>query len=321
MGIRRVEHKEEAITMTTAAEIEAQDQGLDNGEDDSDSEMFVDAATPKSEAGRADDRVWEHAAPKVRVKEEPTDGDSMDIDSLPSEGQFKTPDSPELKKKDLVASDEKKKKKRKTAAKDLEDEITERDLDRMLHMFTLGEKEGHAKELEGHMFLFQFPPVLPPLNQVPDEGAPTLVKPEPADDDDLFVTNAPPKATANIDLTNEPDTEVKKEEGEADESEVKVKVEDTIKEGGFIGNLVVRKSGKVELDWGGSTLILDLGTQSSFLQQAVILEEADAKPGQATEMSGAAFGMGKIQGSFGLAPKLSDEEEWVVDPDDLIVPA
>jgi DNA-directed RNA polymerase III subunit RPC4 len=37
-------------------------------------------------------------------------------------------------------------------------------------------------------------------------------------------------------------------------------------------------------------------------------------------MAGAAYGMGKIQGSFALAPVWGDEEDWVVDPKDLEIP-
>lgn len=322
MGIRRVEHKDEAVTMTTAADIEAQDHGIEG--EDSDSEgMFIDSDGTKAEdgaPGTPDDGEWEHAVPKprgaVRIKDEPTDGDAMDIDDLPK-GGFKAPDSPELKKKGLVGSDDKKKKK-KTAAKDLEEEITTQDLERMVEMFTLGEQDGRNNELEGHMFLFQFPPVLPTLKVVSTESAPTLVKPDPDDEDELFVSNVPPKTTAKIDLTKESESKVKTEE-DAEESDKEEEHEEN-KQGGFVGQLVVRKSGKVELSWGGKTLLMVPGTQSNFFSQAVLLEDGDVKPGQVTDVSGTAFGMGRIQGSFALAPTWEEEEDWDVDPEDLMIP-
>ena len=309
--------------MTTAAEIEAQDHGIEEGEESDSEGMFIDTEGSKSDdgpTGASDDGVWEHAVPKprgkVNIKDEPTDGDAMDIDDL-REGGSKAPDSPELKKKSLDGADDKKKKK-KTAAKDLEEEIIAHDLERMVEMFTLGEQDGRTNELEGHMFLFQFPPVLPALKAVPTEAAPDLVKPEPDDEDDLFVSNVPPKTTANIDLTKEPDSKVKTEEGEEESDEEEEHEEDT--QGGFVGQLVVRKSGKVELSWGGKTLLMVPGTQSNFFSQAVLLEDGDVKPGQTTEISGTAFGMGRIQGSFALAPTWEEEEDWDVDPEDLMVP-
>lgn len=316
MGIRRVEHKEEAVTMATAAEIEAQDRGEEPDGGNSDSELFVGSGgTPKGEPG-ADNSVWEHAVPKTRtqvqIKQEPVDGDAMDLD-MP-EGKLKTPDSPELTKKDLAGADEKKKK--KAVVKDLEEEWAAKKLERMLDLFTMREEGGHANDLEGHMFLFQFPSVLPTLKPVPADGAATVVKPEPEDDDDLFVSNDPPKTTTSIDLTGTPDTKIK-EEGDEEDNEAETKHEDELKEAGFVGNLIVRKSGKVELSWGGQPLVVEPGIQTNFFSQAVLIEEGDVKPGQTVEYAGAAYGMGRIQGKFTLAPVWQDEEEWVIPEGDL----
>ncbi|KAM7199221.1 RNA polymerase III RPC4 domain containing protein [Naviculisporaceae sp. PSN 640] len=314
MGIRRVEHTEDTVTMATAAEIEAQDRGEAPGGGDSDSELFVDnGGSPKGEAG-ADDSVWEHAVPKshgqVQIKQEPVDGDVMDLD-MP-EGKLKTPDSPELGKKDLAGADQKKKKK-KQVVKDPEEEWNAAQIERMLDLFTLREGAGLANQLEGHMFLFQFPAVLPKLKPV---GG-SIVKPEPQDDDDeLFVSNDPPKMTANIDLTG-PDSDIKKEGDEQDEAG-SAENDNELKETGFVGNLIVRKSGKVELNWGGNfPLVVEPGIPSNFFSQAVLIEEGDVKPGQTVDFDGTAYGMGRIQGKFTAAPVWQGEEEWEISEEDL----
>jgi len=333
MGIRRIEHEEDKIMMATAADIEAQDRGLDKvdeQEDDGSSSdgLFVDEVrTTKKEVPHIpakDEEVWEHALPKSRVKIKDEDGEQMDLDQIP-EGRFKAPDSLEQRKKDafMKESDDKKAKKRKG---DTEEDLLTQDLEHLVNLFSIdnsgAKKDGEDKgntELEGHMFLFQFPPVLPPLTSTAPKAPKADVKPEPTDDDDEddIVMFAPQKKApaANIDLTQ--DADKVKAEDEADEpADNDANAEAG---GGFVGNLVVRKSGKVELSWGGKTLLLAPGTQANFLSSAVLLESSDVKP-QPGQVSGAAYGMGKIQGSFALVPTWGDEEEWDVDPEDLAIP-
>ncbi|KAK4138026.1 hypothetical protein BT67DRAFT_371869 [Trichocladium antarcticum] len=324
MGIRRVEHKEEGVTMTTAAEIEAQEKaGAEDDESDEES-LFVGGATGEDLSGPSKDEDA-MAQPRGQIKKEGGEEDAMELDAIP-EG-IKTPESPELKKKTLAG--EPKAKKISVALKDVETEILASDLERMVDLFTLqGDDTTATAEdgitnsaaLEGHMFLFQFPPVLPPLRAVPREGTSTNpIKPEP-DDDDVVMLNQPP---VNIDLTQDAAAadKVKKEgDGGGEGSQAGDEEGDEFKQGGFIGNLVVRRSGKVELSWGGQKLQLMPGTQTNFLSTAVLIEEADVKEGDVSQFAGVAYGMGKIQGSFASAPTWGDEEDWVVDPDELRIP-
>ena len=330
MGIRRVEHKDEGVTMTTAAEIEAQEKAGDVEEESDEDGLFVGGPPQvEDEELPKDEGVWEATQARA-VKTEGDVGaeaaaggdDVMELDEGPA--AIKAPDSPELKKK--VPVSEQKPKKKLAVPKDAEAEIVSEDLHRMVELFTLQSDDtlvedgtGTNAALEGHMFLFQFPPVLPPLHIVPRDGTstnPVPIKPEP--DDDVVMLNQP---AVNIDLTQDGDGKVKKEgEGEEDGEGSDAEDGDELKQGGFIGNLVVRKSGKVELSWGGQKLELTPGTQTNFLSTAVLIEQADVKPTDASQMAGVAYGMGKIQGSFALAPVWGDEEDWVVDPDDLAAP-
>ncbi|GAB1314040.1 RNA polymerase III RPC4-domain-containing protein [Madurella fahalii] len=322
MGIRRVEHKEEEVTITTAAEIEAQEKAGAADEHESEEEgLFVDGPSGEnvSEPPR-DEAVWEHAVPQPRshvgIKTEDSEGQGMDLDEI-SEG-MKAPESPEQKKKVLAQPGGEPKPKKSAAPKDPEAEIIAQDLQRMLNMFTLQGSDGGASPLEGHMFLFQFPRILPPLKVArrDDDAAKTLIKPE-AGNDDLVMSDRPADGThnaAHIDLTQDADGVKKEADGGAEEEE------DGLEVGGYIGNLVVRKSGRVELSWGGLPLEAGPGVQANFLQTAVLIEDAETKPTDVSRYAGAAYGMGKIQGSFALAPIWSEEEDWVVDPKDLEIP-
>ena len=329
MGIRRVEHKEEEVTMTSAAEIQAQERGEAQVEDDESSDdLFVDQ-------GRTRDEAAGHA--RTNVKSEDETGGAMDLDEIPEGdgGSLKTLNSPGQKKKDGILQDaahDQKHRKRKGALVDPEDELVAQDLARLVELFSIGgadaEKkdvaEGVGSALEGHMFLFQFPPVLAPLKSTSPETRSSRVKPEP--DEEVVMLDQPKNgaaASARIDLTDD-DHKVKAERANDDGGGADGDGEGTSgaqmqKEGGFVGHLVVRRSGKVELSWGGNKLVLAPGTQTNFLSQAVLLEEVDSKP-QPGQAGGAAYGMGKIQGSFALVPTWGEEEEWEVDPDDLVIP-
>mgnify|MGYP002622318238 CR=1 FL=1 len=334
MGVRRIEHKEEQVTLTTAAEIEAQDNAGGEVSESSDEEgLFVGGPSGEelisgSGSGSGGGGGGGSGGDDIKIKKEPGDADAMDMDAIP-EG-IKAPDSPELKKKALVG-EQKPKKKSAAGLRDPEAEALAEDLQRNLDLFTISGDDVAATEeggainpsLEGHMFLFQFPRVLPPLKAVSRAGK---VKSEPNDDDVVMLNQTP----AHIDLTQEnpsDKTKVKKENpddvenAEEDDSEG-----DELHQGGYLGDLIVRKSGRVELSWGGMKLEMMPGTQASFLSTVVLIEEADIKPdgeGQAQaptqsgQMGGVAYGMGKIQGSFALAPAWGEEEEWIVTEEEL----
>ncbi|KAL2017580.1 hypothetical protein VTK56DRAFT_1953 [Thermocarpiscus australiensis] len=328
MGIRRVEHKEEEVAMTTAAEIEAQEKAGTLEEEESDEEGLFVGGPAGEDLLDKDEGVWEHALSRPRNKVKIKQEDEMDMDQIP-EG-IKQPESPEQKKKMLAQSTGDQKPKKKVAApKDPEAEVIAEDLERMVDLFTLQDHDVAAEDetadraasaLEGHMFLFQFPPVLPPLRAIPRETSARPIKPEPTDDDLVMLDQPQHGAPVNIDLTQDADKVKKEGDGEEGEDGHVEKDQDQLREGGFVGNLIVRKSGKVELSWGGQTLQLMPGTQANFLSTAVLIEEADVKPGDASsQMAGVAYGMGKIQGSFALAPRWGDEEDWVVGAGDLQV--
>ncbi|KAK1594748.1 RNA polymerase III RPC4-domain-containing protein [Colletotrichum navitas] len=307
MGIARIDKKEEKKVIATSAELEAEEQGK------AEESLWVDAneawpgAVPRVEE---ETKVW-HAAPKgmVHVKAEPgAEPGAMDIAPVDFNARVKssTPDAEEK-----VTPEPKTK---KTAA-DPEVEMITHDMQLLLgELGTVSDENSKAPESEaiqdkdGRLYLFQFPPLLPPLHPT---TAPK-VKPEP---DDVVMMDPPGEA---VDLTNsEENIRAKAEE---DKDIDLTDINQLVSQAGMMGKLKVRKSGKVELDWGGRTLELSPAAGMNFLTTAVIVEESDekTKPGV---VGGDSIGMGKIMGRFVLAPTWGDEEEWEVDPDDLAIPS
>ncbi|KAH8198792.1 hypothetical protein TruAng_007067 [Truncatella angustata] len=291
MGIIRVEHKEEEAKVATSAELEAEEQ-----EDDDDDELFVaeQAKVIQRDIHMEDDNeVW-NAGPskeeddKVAVKPEPgTEEDVMDIDHIPA----KAPESPELKKKPLAQDLDKdakaiaKEKKREKLLQDPELQSAAIDTATLLEALTLN--EGDAQDKDNQLFLFQFPPILPPLLHLNEDGS-EVVDPEDG-------------AGAN-------GVRIKSEPGISGPISTHSALP---QQGGYVGRLNVRKSGKVELDWGGRILDLGIATETDYLTTAIIIDEQEG------EASGKATGMGPVYGKFVATPVFQEEEDWNPDLDSL----
>ncbi|KAK2679364.1 DNA-directed RNA polymerase III subunit RPC4 [Fusarium oxysporum f. sp. vasinfectum] len=179
-----------------------------------------------------------------------------------------------------------------------------------------GKTEGPSNK-DGRMYLFQFPPVLPPLKPITQPSSINKVKPEPGEGEDNVLESTPAAAdTEPVDLTNDKNTTGFNVPGFEDPEQKAGFMSSLLSTGGMVGQLKVRKSGRVELDWGGSTMELNPATGMNFLTTAVIIEENDEKPRPGV-IGGESIGMGKIMGRFVLAPKWDDEEDWEVSSEDL----
>ncbi|KAJ0158901.1 hypothetical protein CTA2_10669 [Colletotrichum tanaceti] len=306
MGIARIDKKEEKKVIATSAELEAEEQGKAEESlwvDGNESFMVV---APRVEE---ETKVW-HAAPKgmVQVKAEPgAEPGTMEIAPVDFDARVKS-STPEAEEK--ITPEPKTKK----PAADPEVEMITHDMQLLLgELGTVPDENSKAPEAEpvqdkdGRLYLFQFPPLLPPLHPA---TAPK-VKPEP---DDVVMLDQPGEP---VDLTRS--EENIKAKAEEDKDIDLTDINQLVSQAGMMGKLKVRKSGKVELDWGGRTLELSPAAGMNFLTTAVIVEESDEKTKQGI-IGGDSIGMGKIMGRFVLAPTWGDEEEWDVDPEDLVVP-
>ncbi|KAI1201154.1 RNA polymerase III RPC4-domain-containing protein [Nemania serpens] len=306
IGMHRTLHQEPEVKVKTQAELEAEDRQSSDDEGN----LFVDEPVrdPRDIGMENDNEVW-HAAPKsqTKVKAEPgTEDGDVDVDMADIPEAPKAPPSPEVRKKPVIdegslaadAATEKAKRKEKRIAEDTEFMYSTMDLEALLRNLSFAAptegEDGQGKD--DQLFIFQFPPILPPLVKPSDSG----------DLDgnleriDLDSSNNQPQGTLEdgIEATRN-------------------KSMGLPAEGGFIGRLNVRKSGKVELDWGGTTLNLGMETETDFLTTAMIIEQKENVE-TAEESAGNAYGMGQVFGKFVLAPPCEDEDEWDPDIEDIM---
>ncbi|KAI1814689.1 hypothetical protein GGS20DRAFT_547483 [Poronia punctata] len=301
VGMSRTLHQDPEIKVKTQAELEAEDRQSSDDEGN----LFVDgpAIDPRDIVMKDDNAVW-HAAPKkVTVKAEPgTEEDEADLDLTNIPEAPKAPLSPEMKRKPVIDEDgvateaaaaaaEKAKRKEKKIAEDPEFMHLTSDLEALLNTLSLKPPaEGEeGQEKDDQLFIFQLPPILPSLGKRSDKSG------QGADATDPFATD---DATSRI----------KGEDG-AEAARAKSNLPP---EGGYIGRLNVHKSGKVELDWGGTALNVGLATETDFLTTAMVIEQKENVE-TAEESAGFAFGMGQVFGGFVLAPIFEEEDDW--DPD------
>ncbi|VUC34662.1 unnamed protein product [Clonostachys rosea] len=307
MGIYRTEHKEVGVVVATTKELEAAENAAEEEES-----LWVDEdspARPIPEQAK-EEGIWDTGDRNTTVIKKEDADDSMDIDPSLS--------SPEDGKKPLVEI-----KVKKTAPQDPEEAIIQSDLHLLaseLGTIAIAPKEGEEEKPEeapmdkdGRLYLWQFPPLLPPLKKTAEAKPKPRVKDEPQD---LDMLNSAP--TAPIDLTAEQAVEPEPAADDDEEDDGRGFMSSMLSEGGMIGELKVRKSGKVELDWGGQILEVSPATAMNFLTTAVIVEENDSKV-DPNAIGGESVGMGKIMGRFVLAPVWGEEDDWEVAPEELVV--
>lgn len=317
MGIFRKEHKETGIVVATTAELEAKENAT--GEEES---LWVDGESgtlPPED--KPEEGVWDTGS-KPLIKEEPGAEDSMDVDlAAVPKVEDKAPATAPAKVKKVLPQDP-------------ESKMIQSDLDLLAReLGAVSVDNETAPELankDGRLYLFQFPPLMPPLKETSTAQGPVKVKEEASA---VNVDDIPASTDKTaVDLTGEADKDDDDDEEDDEETEEeRAKAElkhgfrsQFLSQGGMIGRLNVRKSGKVELDWGGHILEMSPAAGMNFLTTAVIVEESDEKPvvsgntaANARPTGGDCVGMGKIMGRFTVAPVWSEEEDWNVAPEEL----
>lgn len=311
MGIHRIEHKEQGVVVATTAELEAAENAT--GEEES---LWVDGEGSGTlpPVDQPEEGTWDTDGKAVLIKKEPDTEDPMDLDTV-----IKPASPVEEKKKPALLA-----KPKKELPKDLEERAIQTDLDLLaneLGAVTVTDEAGETQtegpaNKDGRLYLFQFPPLVPPLREVAQPQPRTKVKEEAKA---VNIMDAPSaNGAAPVDLTqDDSNRNTYDEDDDEEEPETEGFRSQFLSHGGMIGKLNVRKSGKVELDWGGMNLEMSPAAGMNFLTTAVILEENDEKPQQGV-VGGDSVGMGKIMGRFVLAPIWSEEEDWNVAPEELI---
>ncbi|KAG5979957.1 hypothetical protein E4U55_004538 [Claviceps digitariae] len=331
MGIYRKEHKEQQVVVATTAELEA----AENATGEEEESLWVDgegSGVPPP-VDHPEEGVWNTDGNAVKVKKEPETDDVMDLDVDVKSAPTKEEEAEEKEKKRkeslTLASSVK-----KVLPKDPEERQIQTDLDLLageLGAVTVTDETGESRtegpsNKDGRLYLFQFPPVIPPLKEVARPVS--RIKREAHNISRMDGTPHASNPTAPVDLTDDAlglddddvnDVDNNNDEGEdADLDEAEGFRSQFLSQGGMIGKMNVRKSGKVELDWGGMTLEMSPAAGMNFLTTAVIVEENDEKA-QQDVIGGESIGMGKIMGRFVLAPIWAEEEDWDVAPEELVL--
>jgi DNA-directed RNA polymerase III subunit RPC4 len=166
--------------------------------------------------------------------------------------------------------------------------------------------DEHVDRRRDRVYIYTFPPLLPPLLDATKE-----VKPEPGSP--LFVRS---QEAAAADGTEDEPVVIKDDPAEA------ATVEPADKKGAFparpkhlpalepgrVGKLVVRRSGRATLDWGGTSLRVGLGLTPDVLQDVVGVSGlgSDGGGGSAAVdeegFAGQACSFGQVMGKFVVTP-------------------
>ncbi|SPN98902.1 uncharacterized protein DNG_01941 [Cephalotrichum gorgonifer] len=314
LGITRREEKEREMVVITTAELEAQ-QGVVDEES-----IWISSGSGEDqspvEGAQDDNKLW-HAAPKDITQIKTEDGAletvNPDAPTIDYDSKRKVP-LPAGAEEDESKPATKSIKPKKPSAFSLdteeqwEDESVQYILNTLaaasLQDGTKGAEEEAPAISEPQPFLCKFGPIMPPLR--PRARPEPRIKNEHADT--VMLDQVAP---APVDLTQDGGSGGNDAEEDTD----------PFKHGGYIGKLVIRKSGKAELDYGGIKYSMRRGIKSSGVTSYIVLEEEDVKPGSEEQYAGRAVAMGTLLGKFNFGPVWEEQEEWVVNEEDLRAPA
>lgn len=155
------------------------------------------------------------------------------------------------------------------------------------------------EQRENHVYMFQFPPVLPDLE-------PISVK----DDPDTIHVHNPRADVMDVDERQEPPVTPAAQETKPNPTTegVAPTIPQPHLPSGAVGKLRIHKSGKATLDWGGTSFVLGQGTDNAFLETILLARMPETKPkdeaAAASEDQEPALGMdmGQIRGKFVITP-------------------
>ncbi len=160
----------------------------------------------------------------------------------------------------------------------------------------LRENEAADKRAD-HVYLFQFPPIVPDLSI-----AKSHLKIEPGSPSQSRALLPSDQTTAPPPGANEP---IKVEDDE-EHLGSKDHICRPNLASGRAGKLRVHESGRVTLSWGGTSLELSMGTNAHFLQDTVLTSITPEAERVSADDAGEAISFGQIRGKFVITPDWSD---------------
>jgi len=281
--------------------------------------------------------------PAAPINQATDDLETMDIDSGSDEAMVKAPSSPEIKKKiarltkkDNIPTFQSEEDKQEYIRTQQDRAVLANEIASMYRkpvdgdVLMAGDDDRHA----GRTFLFQFPPRIPTLYDPLTSQKPPL----PGDTskvelgEDIQITGSKTGVKNPVDLSakkkvsfagpaNPAERVIEIKEEELNEPQLEPSKNEYVNESGMVGRLVLRKSGKFELLWGGATgnqLAVNKGVTNSFMSVSAVLEHPDGKTQKLSQPAlgarglggaqddgpryGTASGMGKVMGKFVVTP-------------------
>jgi DNA-directed RNA polymerase III subunit RPC4 len=148
------------------------------------------------------------------------------------------------------------------------------------------------------VYLFQLPPVVPDLI-VP---APIVIKDEPMEAEAPAAEPSAQPGGEAAPAHKDPSTIIKIED-EKPGTLIRPAHLPTLASG-VAGKLRVHKSGKVTLNWGGTSLQVNKGMDSNFLQDIILVKKGSEErpPGSIGPVPGEALAFGQVRGKFVVTP-------------------
>jgi DNA-directed RNA polymerase III subunit RPC4 len=171
--------------------------------------------------------------------------------------------------------------------------------------------ETPADKKDGRLYLFQIPPGMPKLYNPKKEPKPEFIVPRHPDDvrSERDAKAKTSRARRINGATSGPSAapHIKEEEvvidAKKDEPAKKKGKEPLATMPGYVGKLVIRQSGRAELDWGGSRMLVKRGIQRSFYQMGVLVDSKGCFDGAGNNTGeGTATSLGQIMGNFVVTP-------------------
>ncbi|KIV99481.1 uncharacterized protein PV09_08901 [Verruconis gallopava] len=296
--LNRVEHRARAVQVTADAEEDAAVKTEDGDVSMTDVPESAEAKGRPSEksAETTGERpwrgVWQEPEPPA-IKEEPNieEPDARAQDKIKAEAEPVEP-TRRTRKSLSKAPGHLNEEERNEFARELQD-----------NEVMLGEfGNADAYKDQTRTYVFQFPPVLPNLC-VPN---PITIKDDP---------DAPPEQpAAEGSSSNKKSAPIKIEDGDASDKE-KLLRDQTIRPEhlpklapGAVGKLRVHKSGRVTMDWGGSSLVVQNGVLPKFLQTLVMvkMDEESLTAAFPGAVQGMATAFGQPRGKLVVQPDWDD---------------
>jgi DNA-directed RNA polymerase III subunit RPC4 len=169
--------------------------------------------------------------------------------------------------------------------------------DNQVMLEEFGDLNSHKEDTR--MYLFQFPPVLPNLSV----QKPVVIKDDPDAPQHLPTTATTSSTNQGAPIKIEEDDPMDKKQVPQDQ---RIRPEHLPKlASGAVGKLRVHKSGKVTMNWGGSSFVVQNGVTPKFLQSLVMVkidEQAPANTAIPSAMTGVATAFGQPRGKLIVQP-------------------